>query len=90
MKVLWLAAGAAVGYVFGTKAGREQYDKLKAAALEWVDKPAVTDAVARVGELADKGKDAVAAKLAAVTDNDTTVIAPQVKAVRTTPTTATS
>jgi hypothetical protein len=68
MRVLWLAAGAAIGYVFGTKAGRERYEQIKATAADWADKPAVADTVATVGALADRGKDAVAAKVATATD----------------------
>jgi len=68
MKMLWLAAGAAIGYVFGTKAGRERYEQIKATAADLAEKPVVTDTVAAVGTLAERGKDAVTAKVAATTD----------------------
>ncbi len=41
-------AGAGIGYLFGTKAGREQYNKIKAKTQEVLDRPEVhevTDAV---------------------------------------------
>ncbi len=65
MKVLWLATGAAVGYVFGTKAGRERYDRMMVTAREWADKPAVTEAVKRVSDLAGRGRDVTTAKTGA-------------------------
>ena len=37
--------GAAVGYLFGTRAGREQYEKIKASAKSALDHPAVKDKV---------------------------------------------
>lgn len=40
-------AGAALGYLFGTRAGREQYEKMKASARSALDNPAVKDKVAQ-------------------------------------------
>jgi hypothetical protein len=87
MKVLWLATGAAVGYVVGTKAGRERYDRIMVAAREWADKPGVTEAVKRVSDLAGRGKDAATAKLPTATDDAAAVVTPQTRVVRATPTT---
>lgn len=39
--------GAAVGYVLGTRAGREQFEKIKAGARSAMDHPAVKDKVAQ-------------------------------------------
>ncbi|MFV0252579.1 MAG: YtxH domain-containing protein [Beutenbergiaceae bacterium] len=39
--------GAGLGYVLGTRAGREQYDKLKAGAMSALQHPAVKDRVAQ-------------------------------------------
>lgn len=40
-------AGAAVGYLLGTRAGREQYEKMKSGAKSALDHPAVKDKVAK-------------------------------------------
>ena len=39
--------GAAVGYVLGTRAGREQFEKIKASAKSALDHPAVKEKVAQ-------------------------------------------
>lgn len=41
-------AGAALGYVLGTRAGRESYEKIKASAQQAWSKDAVQDTVATV------------------------------------------
>lgn len=38
-------AGAAIGYVLGTRAGRDQFDRLKTTALSAFDHPVVKDRV---------------------------------------------
>ncbi|MBV1856123.1 hypothetical protein [Catellatospora tritici] len=43
-KLWWFAAGAAVGYVFGTRAGREKYDELVITARKVMDHPTVQEA----------------------------------------------
>jgi hypothetical protein len=41
----WIfVAGAGIGYVLGTKAGREKYNAMAAQAREFLDKPTVKDA----------------------------------------------
>jgi hypothetical protein len=48
MKRLFFVAGAGVGYVLGTKAGRQKYEQMKAKAREALERPEVhevTDAV---------------------------------------------
>jgi hypothetical protein len=42
---LMLLAGAAVGYVFGTRAGRERYEQLKQKAMETWHDPRVQEKV---------------------------------------------
>lgn len=42
--------GAAVGYVVGTRAGREQFEKIKAGAERLWDSQAVQDRVGAVGQ----------------------------------------
>ena len=54
-------AGAAVGYVLGTKAGREQYDKIMAELKN-----------GRGSELMEKGRDAVEGVLHRTSDSDAT------------------
>jgi hypothetical protein len=59
--------GAGVGYVLGTRAGREKYNAMTAQAREFLGKPQVkeaTDAVqAEAGRLYREGKDAVRGKV---------------------------
>ncbi|MEU5881526.1 YtxH domain-containing protein [Spirillospora sp. NPDC047279] len=49
-------AGAAVGYVFGTRAGRERYDQIRRASRKVAENPTVQEAAgilrAKGGELA--------------------------------------
>jgi hypothetical protein len=62
---LGLTAGAAVGYVLGTKAGRERYDQMVGAAKQLGERPEVKRIVeqapgaidAAVGQAADKAAD---------------------------------
>jgi hypothetical protein len=67
MKVIWIAAGFAAGYVLGTKAGRERYQQIVDTAQEWANKPAVIDAQGKVKELAERGREAVVTKVNEVT-----------------------
>lgn len=54
------AMGAAVGYVLGSKAGRERYEQIRRASRRVTENPAVHDATeavrARAGELAGTAK----------------------------------
>lgn len=56
-------AGAAVGYVMGTKAGRARYEQLAKVGRKVRQSPTVQEATgvvqAEVGKLAHLGKDAV-------------------------------
>jgi hypothetical protein len=62
-----LAIGAAIGYVFGTKAGRERYDQIVGAARQFGERPEVKRIVEQapgaiettVGQVADKAADKV-------------------------------
>ncbi|WP_199245892.1 YtxH domain-containing protein [Leifsonia sp. AG29] len=47
---LIFAAGAAVGYVLGTRAGRERYEQIRAAASRVWESPVVQDQVHAVEE----------------------------------------
>lgn len=44
---LAFVVGAAVGYLLGTRAGREQYEKIKTGAKSAMDHPIIKDNVAK-------------------------------------------
>lgn len=44
---LAFVVGAAVGYLLGTRAGREQYEKIKSGARSAMDHPVIKDNVAK-------------------------------------------
>jgi len=73
LKTLVVAAGAAaVGYVLGTKAGRAQFEQLKAKADDLAHDPRVRSSVSSIaGEVkknADKLPDPVAGAVRAASD----------------------
>jgi hypothetical protein len=51
VKVFTLAAGLAVGYVLGSRAGREKYEQIVAAARKARNHPTVTQAQQRAKEM---------------------------------------
>jgi uncharacterized protein (UPF0333 family) len=51
MKVIKLAAGLAVGYVLGSRAGRDKYEQIVATARKAQSHPAVTQAQQKAKEL---------------------------------------
>ncbi len=51
MKVLKLAAGLAVGYVLGSRAGRDKYEQIVATARKAQNHPAVTQAQDKAKQL---------------------------------------
>lgn len=53
-----LLIGLGVGYVLGTKAGRERYEELKASWDQFMGKPAVQSVVTRGREVAEAGTQA--------------------------------
>lgn len=65
-KVMFLG-GLAVGYVLGTREGRERYNQLVAAARKILDHPTVQEArgvvQAQANKLYTEGKDVVSDKL---------------------------
>jgi len=67
MKKWIFAIGAGVGYVLGTRAGREKYDKMAAQARQVLDNPKVketTDTVqTEATRLYDEGRQAVRTRL---------------------------
>lgn len=71
MRLLTLAAGVAVGYVLGTRAGREKYDKIVEGARNLADQPTVVQAKNKIQEMVGAGTDAAGRKLSAATDTVT-------------------
>ncbi|MGH3392377.1 MAG: YtxH domain-containing protein [Actinomadura sp.] len=59
--------GAAVGYLLGTRAGRERYEQIKRAARRCAENPTVQETAgllrAQAGELAGTAKDKVGSTL---------------------------
>jgi len=66
----------AVGYVLGTRAGREKYDQIVAGARKFAGQPAVVDAQAKVKDMVDAGIQAVTAKVGDVADTLTEKVTP--------------
>ncbi|NKX50772.1 hypothetical protein HER39_09380, partial [Arthrobacter deserti] len=50
IKALTFGAGLAVGYVFGTKAGRQRYEQLKAQAGKFLNDPRTREKIAGAKE----------------------------------------
>ncbi|MGW0391696.1 YtxH domain-containing protein [Streptomyces sp. NPDC003042] len=59
------AVGLALGYVLGTRAGRERYEKLKKSAQDLARNPAVRNAAESAGQT---GRHVAGKALAAVSD----------------------
>jgi hypothetical protein len=58
VRKLVFAAGAAVGYVLGTKAGRQRYEQLAGAARQVASQPNVKQAIGEVQTQATRVYDA--------------------------------
>jgi hypothetical protein len=52
-----LLVGLGVGYVLGTKAGRERYDELKSSWDQFMGNPSVQSVVSKGKEVVETGKD---------------------------------
>ncbi len=68
MRAKWvLIAGIGVGYVLGSRAGRERYEQLMATARRVKDNPTVQETAgvvqAQAGRLAHSGRDVLNAKI---------------------------
>src|SRR5437764_572662 len=63
---LMFVAGAAVGFVLGTRAGHERYEEIKNATRKVLDSPSVHEATgaaqAQASKLYTKGKETLAAR----------------------------
>jgi len=62
MKFMKLAAGFAVGYVLGARAGRQQYERIAEQARRLSGSPQVEQAKQKVKDTANEKLDAVAEK----------------------------
>jgi len=63
------AAGLAAGYVLGTKAGREKYDQISAAARRLSEQPLISQTQSALKDAAQTTGQAAAAKIAALAPN---------------------
>jgi hypothetical protein len=72
MKMLWIAAGFAAGYVMGSKAGRERYEQIRQAASDFVHTPVVADVQVKAKKLAERGAEAIAVKTGLSSADDRT------------------
>jgi len=61
VKVFKLAAGLAIGYVLGSRAGRDKYDQIVAAARRAQNHPAVTQTKQKAKQLLGSASAAAAA-----------------------------
>jgi hypothetical protein len=52
-----LLVGLGVGYVLGTKAGRERYDELKSSWDQFMGNPSVQSVVSKSKDVVETGKD---------------------------------
>ncbi|WP_433796483.1 hypothetical protein [Actinoplanes sp. CA-252034] len=77
MALIKLAAGLAVGYVLGSRAGRDRYEQITATARKVAAHPTAVQAQEKAKSLLGNGVDAVNAKLdaAAVEQPPTTPLA---------------
>jgi hypothetical protein len=54
MKKLLFMAGAAIGYVFGTRSGRQRYEQMRTKAREVMERPKVRQATDALQERANR------------------------------------
>lgn len=66
MRTMTFAAGLAAGYVLGTKAGREKYDQISAAARRLGEQPLISQTQSALKDAAQTTGQAAAAKIAAL------------------------
>jgi hypothetical protein len=64
-----LLVGLGVGYVLGTKAGRERYEELKSSWDQFMGNPSVQSVVTKSKEVVETGKDRGLKAVEKATDN---------------------
>jgi hypothetical protein len=84
MKVFKLAVGFAAGYVLGSRAGREKFEQIAAAARKASSHPTAIQAQDKAKALLATGQEKIAAKLPhdTATSNEPTVVTPATVAPR--------
>jgi|UPI00042544C8 hypothetical protein len=60
MKFVIFAAGVAIGYIFGARAGRKSYERLRDTARKIADSPPMQNVSSSVGDLAGSVADRAA------------------------------
>jgi hypothetical protein len=88
----WIfAAGAGLGYVLGTRAGREKYDKMRAQARNIMENPKVKETTDEAARLVEEGRLAVRDKMRKLNHRDDDELLPSTvgSSASTAPTTAT-
>ncbi|MER7132585.1 YtxH domain-containing protein [Streptosporangium saharense] len=66
---LMFGVGLAVGYILGSRAGRERYEQLKRMARRVSDSPAVQEAAGLVGAQVSKATEVARTKVSVVAKN---------------------
>jgi len=67
----WIfAAGAGLGYVLGTRAGREKYEKMRAQARHIMENPKVRETTDEAARLVEEGRLAVRDKMRKLNHRD--------------------
>ncbi|MGV9327014.1 YtxH domain-containing protein [Streptosporangium sandarakinum] len=66
---LMFGVGLAVGYVLGSRAGRQRYEQIKRMAERVADSPAVQEAAGLVGARVSKATDMARTKVGGVAKN---------------------
>ncbi|MFJ9318637.1 YtxH domain-containing protein [Streptomyces globisporus] len=76
---LTFIAGVALGYVLGTRAGRERYEQLKKSARQFTENPAVRNAAESA---AHSGRDIAGKAYHSVSDKVPASVAERVRSLR--------
>ena len=67
----WIfAAGAGIGYVLGTRAGRERYEQMRARARHIMENPKVKETADEAARLVEEGRLAVRDKMRKLNQHD--------------------
>jgi hypothetical protein len=76
MKKWIFALGAGVGYVLGTRAGREKYERMKLQARQVMENPKVKEATDEAARLVEEGRVAVRDKVRKLNLHDESDLVP--------------
>ena len=85
----WIfAAGAGLGYVLGTRAGRERYEQMRLQARQLMENPKVKETTEEAARLVEEGRLAVRDKMRKLNHHDEDDLVPASVGSSTTTTTA--